>query len=252
MPSQASVQTFGEVAYGPVSGATLSRHAPNHRLRSHEHAAAYACIVLGGGFRERYARGEILHKAGDVILHPAGERHADDFGDVGALCLNLHLDEPVMAPLRQRADPCTIRTADELAAEIAMGRCGDSLVCESLIAELAGLVYMRSPPAADCVARVLRALHDAPDEEWTLDALAGLAGRHPTHLARAFRARMGVSLGAYRRRRRLTRLALDVRMGSAPLSQLAHEHGYADQAHMTRAFRAFAGVSPAAWRRLAR
>jgi AraC family transcriptional regulator len=135
-------------------------------------------------------------------------------------------------------------------------------VAEALVAELAALAQgrelhiarfaQRQRGVADCVARVLQALDDAPEEHWTLDALAQIAGRHPTHLARAFRACTGISVGAYRRRRRLTRLALDLRMGRTPLSILALEHGYADQAHMSREFRAFAGVSPAVWRRQTR
>jgi AraC family transcriptional regulator len=253
MPSLVPGQTFGEIANGLAAGATLSRHSPDHRLPLHEHEGAYACIVLSGSFRERDAGSETVHRAGDVIVHPAGERHADDFGRSGALCLNLRIDATlVVNPGGRRADPVTIRAADELAAEIAKGEHGDRLVAEALVAELAALAPACRAPVADCVARVLQALDDAPEEHWTLTALAQLAGRHPTHLARAFRARTGVSVGAYCRRRRLTRLALDLRMGCAPLSILALEHGYADQAHMSREFRAFAGVPPAIWRRLAR
>jgi AraC family transcriptional regulator len=252
MPQLIQGQTFGEIATGPVPGATLSRHFPDHQLPLHEHAGAYACIVLSGGFRERNARGESLRKAGDVILHPPCEKHADEFGSNGALCLNLQIAEESVQPVGRRADLDTIRTADELAAEIAKGMHGDGLAAEALIAELTGLLIPCRPAATDCVARVLEALDEAPEEEWTLDALAKVADRHPTHLARAFRARTGLSVGAYRRRRRLTRLALDLKLGCVPLSTLALEHGYADQAHMSREFRAFAGLSPAAWRKLAR
>jgi AraC family transcriptional regulator len=76
-----------------------------------------------------------------------------------------------------------------------------------------------------------------------------LAGRHPTHLARAFREATGRSIGEYRRLRRLIALALSLRCTQEPLASLARLHGYADQAHMTREFRRVAGCSPAAWRR---
>jgi AraC family transcriptional regulator len=252
MPPLSPGQTFGEIAQGPVPGATLSRHCADHRLPFHEHAGAYLCIVLSGTFREHDTQTDVVRRAGDIIVHPAGARHADHFGHAGALCLNVPIAEYEVGAAARRADAAIQRAADELAAEVAKGVQGDRLIAAGALAELTGLAVREahSPARAeDCVARVLQALDDAPDEQWTLDDLARLAGRHPTHLARAFRDRTGLSVGAYRRRRRLTRLALDLRLGRVPLATLAVQHGYADQAHMSREFRAFAGVSPAAWRR---
>jgi AraC family transcriptional regulator len=267
MPPLSPGQTFGEIAQGPVPGATLSRHCADHQLPFHEHAGAYVCIVLSGTFREHDTHGDAVRRAGDIIVHPAGARHADDFGQAGALCLNLPIADSVaglaahgVAPAARRADPAIQRAADELAAEVAKGAHGDRLIAASALAELTALAHVRglavretcSRTRGDCVARVLQALDDAPDEPWTLEDLARLAERHPTHLARAFRDRTGLSVGAYRRRRRLTRVALDLRLSRVSLAALALQHGYADQAHMCREFRAFAGVSPAAWRRLQR
>lgn len=252
MTSLAAGETFGEVAAGPAAGMTLSRHRPDHALPLHEHAGAYVCAVLAGGFHEHDPRGEAERGAGEIILHPAGQRHADTFGAHGALCLNLQIDPPC-EPLARRAEPALARALTELAAEVAKGGQGDGLTAAGLKAEvLDRLVRPETRADLDCVARVLRALDEAPAADWTLEALAGIAGRHPTHLARAFRTRTGLTLGAYRRRRRLIDLCLDLRLGREPLSALAHDHGYADQAHMSRAFRAFSGATPAAYRRRAR
>lgn len=247
-------QTFGEVAAGPAPGVTLSRHAGGQALPAHIHESAYVCLVLSGGFRESGGRGEAERLAGEVIVHPGGERHADAFGPDGALCLNLHLGDEEAQPLARRAEPGLAVAIQALAAETARGEAGDRLAAEALVAEIVHRLGRpeAQPADADCVDRVLRALDEAPARAWTLAALAEIAGRHPTHLARVFRRRTGVTLGAWRRRRRLTALTLDLRFGRAPLSELALDHGYADQAHMTREFRAFAGASPAAWRRQAR
>src|SRR5262245_22526504 len=139
MPPLGPGQTFGDVATGPAPGATLSVHTAGHRLPFHEHAGAYACVVLSGSFLERGAIGEAECRAGDIIVHPSGERHADDFGGGGALCLNLQLAELDTQPAARRADVSILRAADELAAEIAKGACGDRLVADSLIAELSGV-----------------------------------------------------------------------------------------------------------------
>lgn len=252
MTSLLAGETFGDVACGPVAGVTLSRHRPDHALPMHEHASAYVCAVLAGGFRERDPRSDAHRAAGEVILHPAGQRHADTFGPRGALCLNLHIESASDARART-ADPDLARALTDLACEVAKGGRGDRLAADSLKAEVLDL--LARPRGADDptgIGRVLQALDDAPGANWSLGSLAALAQRHPNHLARSFRARMGLSLGAYRRRRRLIDLCLDLRLGREPLSGLALDHGYADQAHMSREFRAFCGVSPGAYRRTAR
>ena len=247
-------KTYGTVVAGPGSAATLSLHAPEERLPPHEHAGAYVCVVLSGGFLETGRGAEAERRAGEVVVHPCGERHADSFGRDGALCLNLHLGEVDARPMSRRAEPELASAVHQLAAQLAKGPAGDQLDIQALGAEIIGRLS-RDDAAARAdggIERVLQALDEAPARDWSLADLARIAGRHPTHLARAFRGRTGLTLGAYRRRRRLTVLSLDLRLGRAPLSQLALDHGYADQAHMSREFRSFAGVSPAAWRRQAR
>jgi AraC family transcriptional regulator len=82
----------------------------------------------------------------------------------------------------------------------------------------------------------------------SLAELAHIARRHPVHLARCFREKTGLTIGAYRRRLRLRDLCIDLRADSASLSELAVRHGYSDQAHMTRELKAVSGTTPAAWR----
>jgi AraC-like DNA-binding protein len=196
---------------------------------------------------------------GDVVLHPAGERHTDRFGPDGACCLNLRLRE-VGAPGIRRASAAVRAAARAIAAQAVLGSDGDNLEAQSALAEIVG--DLESPhcdrrPAAKKRDRrpvnlVAEALDDQPRYPWTLDELAVLADRHPTYLARAFRLVAGLSIGEYCRRNRLVALSLDLRYTSEPLGALAAAHGYADQAHMTREFRRFAGCAPGAWRRRVR
>jgi len=152
-------------------------------------------------------------------------------------------------PLRRRSEPNLTATIQELAAETVKGDLGDRLTAEAAAAEIKHdlLAVGQNSQRTDCVSLVLEALDDAPEASWTLGALARIAGRHPTHLARAFRARTGMSIGAYRRRRRLIRLCMDLRTSTRGLSELALVHGYADQAHMTREVRRFTGMAPSAF-----
>lgn len=67
--------------------------------------------------------------------------------------------------------------------------------------------------------------------------------------SRAFRRTFGQSPYAYVVRRRALR-ACEMMLGSAaPLSEVAQDCGFADQAHFTRVFRRVVGESPSVWRR---
>jgi AraC family transcriptional regulator len=242
--------TFGTMLQAPCADAVLSVHAPGEALPPHEHAGAYVCIVLGGAFSETRGARESRHRAGDIVFHPAGERHADRFGHSGGRCLNLHVPGRLVSrPEVRRATAAFRAAADALSIQSALGPRGDSLTAQSALAEMLGMLFESGIADADAVDRVAEALDDEPDRQWTLAELAALAERHPTHLARVFRAATGMSIGAYCRRRRLLALCIDLRCKDSALGELAQAHGYADQAHMNREFRRYAGCSPGAWRR---
>lgn len=247
--------THGLRIAAPCDGAALSLHAPHDSLPQHEHPSAYVCVVLAGAFVESGLNLELERRAGDIVFHPPGERHADQFGAAGARCLNL--DVHVARPAVRRASATFRVAAQTLAEQAALGPEGDRLCAESALAEIVSELRDKlreerqvSPARGKGpVDRVAEALDDQPERPWTLEELARIANRHPTHLARAFRNTVGVSIGEYRRRKRLVALSLNLRCTSDALGDLALAHGYADQAHMTREFRRFAGCSPGAWRR---
>jgi AraC family transcriptional regulator len=246
-------ETYGEVVSGPGRATvSLSRHSRADATPWHAHDSSYVCAVIGGGFVHKRPRREHEMHAGVLVPIAAGEPHSDSFGPDGALCVNLFFDH-ALPPAPRRA-ACALRNSlSEVAVELALGL-GDALTLESLAAEIVYEIAegsaARSPPNESEVGRVIDAIESAPDANWTLAELASLAGRPASSLARAFKRRTGVTIGAWRRRRRLVRLCLDLRKSRAPLAELAQLHGFADQAHMTRCFRSFVGATPAAFRRL--
>jgi AraC family transcriptional regulator len=86
----------------------------------------------------------------------------------------------------------------------------------------------------------------------SLGELAAVVGVHPAHLARAFRARYGVSVGEYGRRLRLEWATAEIARGDIPLAMIATQAGFADQSHFTRLFKLYVGMTPARYREHAR
>ena len=79
--------------------------------------------------------------------------------------------------------------------------------------------------------------------------LSAVARRSPAHFSRKFKLAVGDSPHAYLVRRRLERACHLMMTSAEPLSEIALNVGFSDQAHLCRLFRQAFGQSPANWRR---
>ena len=121
-----------------------------------------------------------------------------------------------------------------------------------LLRELGDVVGLPDPVmAANQERRVRRAqalLHEDPARSWRLAELAAIVGCSPFHLARSFRAIVGMPLHQCLMQLRL-RLAFEaIAEGCQDLAALALRVGFCEHAHLTRAFGRAFGESPKAWR----
>ena len=246
--------TYGMVAARTACGqaVSLSHSSAEDRVPPHRHVNDYVCIVVAGGFVEHSGGRRRERPAGTYFVHRAGETHHDEFGSAGATCLSLHFDAALAGAEVEGMCPRSARVAvDQLAFELASYAPQD-LVLASLAAEIVGALQPVASGARDgggWIDDVIEAVSDEPVRRWTLAELAGIADRHPVHVAKGFRVKTGMSLGAFQRLRRLTRLSLALRTAKTPLALLAADFGYCDQAHMNAEFRAAFGISPGRFRR---
>ena len=86
-------------------------------------------------------------------------------------------------------------------------------------------------------------LESLPSENVSLEGLAREAGFSPFHLCRVFRRETGLSPHAYQVLVRV-KLAKTLLAEGVPISQVAVEAGFFDQAHLTRHFKRVFGVTP--------
>lgn len=104
-------------------------------------------------------------------------------------------------------------------------------------------------PVLDPLAGLIGWIESQLDEALTLERIAAHAGLSPYHFSRLFTARMGRSVMAYVRARRLLRAAH--RLCDEPglrLVDLAFDCGFESQEAFTRAFKRVFGVSPGRFR----
>lgn len=246
-----------------VGGLRLCRttYAPLQRIPEHAHDGAYLCLAVSGAFRERSGHAEREIRAGMVVLHRRGEKHADNFGPRPASCLNVAFAPGWSerradwlageGPVLQASPGAVGALVARLAHEFEQRDESSELALEGLTMELlafflrAGERQERGPPA--WLAATIEQLR--LQERVSLAELARAAGVHPSTLARSFRRFQGCSIGAFRRRWRVERALQALRSSDAPLAEIAVRMGFADQSHLTRALRAAVGLTPAALRR---
>jgi len=79
--------------------------------------------------------------------------------------------------------------------------------------------------------------------------LSTLVRSSPSYFSAAFKRTFGASPHAYLMKRRISMAVEQMLDGDAPLSEIAMNCGFADQAHFSRQFRRMMGSTPSNWRR---
>ena len=217
----------------------------------------YVAVVVEGAVHKTFRRDSATLARGSFATIPAGAAHSSAFAAVGARVLAVRAanDGAAFGTLLERRRHLKATAVSALAWRM----CGEldnrdasaSLALEGLALQLVASIDRSTSEVGDHTADWLRVvrdlLHERSPQQPTLTELAEAVGRHPTHVARAFRRAHGRTVGEYARALRLdwaeARLAEDL-----PLARVAHDAGFADQSHFTRAFRAHTGLTPGRYR----
>jgi AraC-like DNA-binding protein len=106
---------------------------------------------------------------------------------------------------------------------------------------------LRSPH----VARALARIHEAPANDWTLDALAEAAGLSRSAFAAQSRTSVGEPPHSYLMRRRMGIAVQLLEHTGLRLAEIAARVGYRSEVSFSRAFARARGLSPARFRKRA-
>ena len=243
---------------------TQTRHDAGQRIRPHEHDVANLNVTLSGRLHETVGRVRFDGEPGMMLVKPGGARHSNEYGEQDVIGLIVEVPEVAQDRLELRAlfrdrrllgDAECARVAAQLAAELRWSAPGQPLLVEGLTHELLGLAagcYRPERRRPRWLESIRALIATQPEYGASLESIAAVVDRHPSHVAREFRRHYGATIGEFARRRRLQDAAVELRDPARSLAEIAVRAGFYDQSHFTNVFRRAFGVTPSQYRRRAR
>ena len=241
---------------------TETRHAAARRIPPHAHALAYFCLLLDGGYRERYGPRTVSYDTPSIAYHPPGEEHHGEISRVGGVCFNIEMEAEWLARVEPhlRLPSGTVDARDGELVWLGLRahrefRRADSctpLALEGIVLELLATAARSRPRdergAPRWLARVTARLEADFRRPLAVGDLASEAGVHPVHLARVFRRVHGHTIGEHARRLRIRYACRRLAEPDATLANVALDAGFADQSHFGRVFHEMTGLTPGQYR----
>jgi AraC-like DNA-binding protein len=207
-------------------------------LPRHRHLRAYATVVLAGSFEESGYVGRLRATAGDVLIHPAMDCHANQMVSAGVRLIRLEWFDTEVTGGLYRLDEIDLlaQIAEKDVAEAA-------LFLETLLRR-----KWPSPPGQrnDWPDQLASALTRDPSMQ--IGAWAEANGLAQETVSRGFSRAYDVAPSLFRAELRARGAWLRIARGAGSLSSIAADTGFADQAHMTRWVHRVTGAPPAVWR----
>ena len=211
---------------------------PGYSLPRHRHLQPYATVVLEGCFEQAGYAGRIRATAGDILIHPALDCHANNIVSSSVRLVRLNWSDSSGSGAFYR-----LGDIDEIARVAEKDPQDAAVLLESCVASSSRESAERRNDWPDVLAQALR--HNASLEigEWAQENDLALET-----VSRGFRMAYGVPPTIFRAELRARSAWLRITRGSEPLCAVASQSGFADQSHMTRWISRISGSPPSVWR----
>ncbi|HEX4020625.1 MAG TPA: AraC family transcriptional regulator [Acidobacteriaceae bacterium] len=207
-------------------------------LPRHRHLEPYATVVVEGCLEEAGYNGRIRAGAGDVLIHPQLDCHANPGVFAGLRMVRLPWTDPEILSGIYHVDDVgeIVRAAEKDSTQAA------SLLSELLRQRIAASPHLRND-WPDLLAKDLHSGARMRIGEWARSHRLA-----PETVSRGFALAYGVSAEVFKAESRARRAWLRITTCGDELAMIAAETGFADQAHMTRWIQRITGESPQRWR----
>lgn len=242
----------------------MSTYKANSRMRPHSHDESHFTVVLQGSYDELIDGETARHRTGSMLFYPAGHPHSQRFHGTDSRglmftppesCLELLAEQGFASDRASHLGGGSVsHIAHRFLAETRHEDPFTHLTLSGLFLEFAGSFGRRqkscglaTPPS--WLRRVRELLQEETSVLWTNEELARRSGRHPVHLAKAFRKHYGETVGEFQRGLRLQKAARMLeKKEHISFLDVTFECGFSSQAHFSRSFKNAFGITPSEYR----
>ncbi|MCJ8209093.1 AraC family transcriptional regulator [Mucilaginibacter sp. RS28] len=229
----------------------------------HAHENSGISLLLNGSHTEDLQHKEYKRVPGDLKFIPAGEQHRCNNYTPGTRKINVDFNEKLIRDLTIKEEhlfnwiPQSVNTKFtliRLCHELHDSSLQAGASAELLLYQLLDAGTQPSPMASKTpplwILKLQQLLNDEWDKPISLDELSSKIGVHPVTISRYFPLYFSITLSTYSNRIKVDKALRMIKSTSLPLTRIAYDCGFADQAHFTRTFKAATGYLPNAFRKL--
>jgi AraC family transcriptional regulator len=234
-------------------------------MTQHVHGESHITFIIEGAFRERYASGSMICRAGAVRFLPDAVTHETEI-ESPVRCLHIISESKVLDQLARKSvvpqKPTQIHgfsatwLANRLYAEFSRGDAASAIAIEGLVLEILAEMSrsdsgVDSLPCPSWLRHATEIVEARFLQRLSLAEIASEVGVHYVHLSRQFHKYNRCTIGELIRRRRVQHASHLLAHTETPLAEIALICGFSDQSHLSFLFKRYMGLSPSKFRLLA-
>lgn len=229
----------------------------------HSHKQGSISFLLTGSHEEDLFGKKHKRVTGNIKYIPVGELHRCNNYSIDARKINLNLDDAQLRKMNVTEDQITsllnnspqlkftlLKLYHELDDTGSHSTASSELLLYELIFAQHNLQKLsaKNPPA--WVNLLKQLLYDEWNQKFDLETLAAKIGLHPVSLSRYFPYYFSSTLGSYIKQIKIDKALSLIKITKLPLTAIAYQCGFADQAHFTRTFKEITGYLPKEFRKI--
>jgi AraC family transcriptional regulator len=247
-------RTFGHIITSETA------FVPDMSSTWHYHANPHFSHILAGGSKEIRKGGSDIQYAGKGLYYYPGIAHQNIDYRPGTRIFNVELEPdffetfgipvPSASLMFDNDNHLNTKGLIRIMKEHYLDDVDAGIAVDQLCINLVNPAKKEDKFCPEWTKKIETVMNDHWNQPLSLSMLAGQLGLHPVTISRYFPRYFGCSAGEYLRRIKVERALALIRLNRSPLTDIAYECGFTDQAHFTKTFRHVTGLLPKQYRNI--
>tara|TARA_Y100001935_G_C17190324_1_gene449742 strand:- start:104 stop:898 length:795 start_codon:yes stop_codon:yes gene_type:complete len=232
---------------------SLTQYNAGESIDYHQHKLPYLSLNVHGQYLEDDKKQLKNVCSGDLISRSINYSHRNKFTANSNLCFNIEFSDPGLYDQISSVfnDGFSLNFIDSRSTAYRLMhsflKSGDDSVLNSLMRSFMDLNKINldlSHEKYSWLKKLINYIQEHWDKNLTLAELSDIACVSKNYMVRAFKAKIGITIGEFQRRVRLNNMLPEIMNYEQSLTSTAYVSGYYDQSHMIKHFNTYLECNP--------